>query len=237
MTRNLKVLVLGLVAALALTAVAASSASAFTKFKATATTTTIKGPQAGTAKFTTNPGVIECSGGTFRGMVAAGTEPETVETSDSAETTGPEANGKGLSYTGCKFLGFIGVEVKNNTCQYRFHAATGKVDIVPNSGTCASTGITFSAIGCNVKVLPIAANQGLSGVTFSNSGSGAGASVNVQPNPVTGISYTASGCPSGNGSFANGVYGDGSVVGSSGVLVGGTTNTTSTMVPAGASIV
>jgi hypothetical protein len=170
-------------------------------------------------------------------MVVSGSEPETIETSNSSETTGPEANGSGIEFSGCKFLGSIGAAVATNTCQFRFHAATGKVDIVPNSGTCASTGITFEAIGCKVKLLPIAANQGLSGVTFSNSGSGSGASVNVQPNPISGISYTASGCPSGNGSFANGVFSDSGVAGGSSNLLGGTTNTTSTMVPAGLSIV
>ncbi len=234
MTRNLKVLVLGLVAALALTAVAASSASAFTKFKADTGTTSFKGSQAGTAKFVTNAGTIECTGGTFRGMVTSGSETETVETSDSTAAAGEtEAGKKGIEYSGCTFFIF-GVSVKNNGCQYKFHASSGQVDIVSGGGTCSTEGITFEGLGCKVHVRP---QTGLSGVTYTNSGSGTGKSVTVHPNPVTGITYTAEGCPSGNGTASNGTYGDGSVSGSSSVLVGGTTNTTNAMAASGVSIV
>jgi hypothetical protein len=241
MTRILKVLVLGLVAALPLTAVAASSASAFTKFKADTGTTAVKGPQKGTAKFVFNPGTIECASGTFRGMVTSGAVSATIETGDSTAAAGEaEAGKKGIEWSNCTFLGIIGRSWSNNTCQLRFHAETGKVDIVPNSGTCASTGITFETIGCKIHLFPIPANQGLSGFTFTNSGTGTGKSVTVAPNAstgVVGITYTAEGCPFGNGiEIPNGEYSDSSVAGSSSVLIGGTTNTTNTMTASGISI-
>ncbi len=238
MTRNLKVLVLGLVAALALTAVAASSASAFTKFKADTGTTSFKGSQAGTAKFVTNAGTIECTGGTFRGMVTSGAETTTVETGESSAAAGETEFGKkGIEWSGCTFFIF-GVSIPSNGCQFRFHAptggTTGLVDVVNGGGTCATEGITFAALGCKLHIRP---QTGLSSVTYSNSGSGTGKSVKVEPNPVTGITYTAEGCPAGNGTASNGTYGDGSVSGSSSVLIGGTTNTTNSMAASGISMV
>jgi hypothetical protein len=141
MTRNLKVLVLALVAVLATTAVAASSASAFTKFKADTGTTAFKGPQKGTAKLVTNAGTIECTSTIFRGMVTSGAETETVETSDSTAAAGEtEAGKKGIEFSGCKFLTIINVALPTNGCQFRFHAATGKVDIVPTQGPALRTG-------------------------------------------------------------------------------------------------
>ncbi len=238
MTRNLKVLVLGLVAALALTAVAASSASAFTKFKADTGTTSFKGSVAGTFKTITNAGTIECTSGTFRGMVTSGSEPATIETSDSTAAAGEtEAGKKGFEASGCTFFIF-GVQIRNNGCQFRFHAptggTTGLVDIVNGGGACSTEGLTFEALGCKLHFRPQA---GLSSVTYSNSGSGTGKSVKVQPNPISGITYTAEGCPSGNGTASNGVHGDSAVSGSSSFLLGGTTNTTNSMAVSGLSMV
>jgi hypothetical protein len=243
MARNLKILVLGLVAVLALTAVAASSASAFTKFKADTGTNSFKGSQAGSAKFVTDPGTIECATGGFRGMVISGSEPETIETSDSTAAAGElEAGKHGLEWSTCKFLGFINLTIANNTCQFRIHASAGKVDIVPNSGECAAKGISFSALGCTVHIFPAngtGRNEGLSSLTFTNIGTGTGKSVKVEPNAiagVAGITYTSEGCPSPTDTTSNGVYSSGSVAGGASVLLGGTTNTTNAMTASGISI-
>jgi hypothetical protein len=229
MTRNLKVLVLGLVAALALAAVGASSASAITQFNSESETTSFSGKQTGTAKFTTDPGSIECTGGTFRGMITK-TVQTNVETSESTATSGPEVGKKGIEYSGCTFLGFVGVTVNNNGCQYNFHT-NGTVDIINGGGSCSTEGITFNGGGCKVHVKP---QTGLSGVTYTNGGSGTTRTITVQPNPVKEITYTAEGCiTGGNGTHSDGVYGDGSTKGSSSVPVGGTTTTNEGMTSKG----
>jgi hypothetical protein len=220
MTRSLKTLGLALVAVLALTAIAASSASAFTTFEAPeAGTEAFKGTQSGTATFNTVNGSITCTGGTFRGMTTTGAHPE-IATSDSNATSGAEVGTKGIEYSGCKFLGIIGVTVHNNSCQYNFHAATGVVDIVPSTGECATEGITFEAAGCKTHVR---SQTGLSGVTYTNTGSGTtGRTVTVTPN-VSGITYQAdTGCPTPTISHT------GTYTGST-VAVGGTTNTNTGM--------
>jgi hypothetical protein len=220
MTRSLKTLGLALVAVLALTAIAASSASAFTTFEAPeAGTEAFKGIQSGTVTFHIENGSITCSGGTFRGMTTTGAHAE-IATSDSNATSGAEVGTKGIEYSGCKFLGIIGFAINNNGCQYNFHAVTGKVDIVPPSGTCASEGITFEAAGCKTH---IKSQTGLTGVTYTNGGSGTGRTMTVTPN-ISGIHYTAdAGCPV-SGTFTNGTY-----TGST-ITFGGTTNTNTGMV-------
>ncbi len=200
MTRNRKLLVLSLVAALALTA--ASSALAFTKIGSETGTSAFKAPRLGLPS--------------------------------SCSTKGrPKAGKRGIEYSGCRWLGFIKRASEHPWVSVRFHALTGTLDVVPNEGTCALSGITFSAFGCTVHIFPVSANQALAGVTYSNTGTGTGQSIKIQPNPVDDIQYTAEGCPSGNGVTSNGVYGDANVAGGSSVLVGGTTNTTNAMTAKG----
>jgi hypothetical protein len=128
------------------------------------------------ANFATTAGTITCT---------TTTGDATIEgTVTSIETTK-------IEYSGCTFLGFIGVKVEMGTCQYKFTFGaedTGTVDITPSPCT-----IKFTAGTCTVSVN----NQnGLSSVTYENM-AGPPKDVTVIPN-VTNIVYsTTSGCPNG----------------------------------------
>jgi hypothetical protein len=211
MIRNLKVLGLAVVAVLALTAVAVSSASA-AEFVAGTGTTSAKGSQTEAAKFKTKNGTIECSSGTFRGMISEGKHT-------TAETSAGEGK-KGIEYSGCKFLGFINVAVNTHECQYRFHS-NGEVDIIAvteGKAECEGSGITFEAAGCKTSV---GTQNGLTTVSYSNTTLEGKEAIKVSPN-VKSISYTASGCPSFNGTTNDGEYTKGSAP------VGGSTGTPGT---------
>jgi hypothetical protein len=190
--RHLKVLGVAMIAAFALTAVAAASAFAAPEFKSEIAEGAITGTQMGSSSFTAGSnGTITCTSGMFRGMITSKSTP-TQATSDEASP----ATGKGIEYGGCKFLGFINVTVNPNGCQYTFHAATpnttaGTADVTPNSGTCASTGITFTAAGCTIQIFP---QTGINNIEYRNIGAGTAREINLIPSS-TNIKYTAgSGC-------------------------------------------
>ena len=166
--------------------VGVASASAFTNFNAETVPVKIKGTQTETAKFTTSAGTISCTNGTFEGE-------QTVTPSPTVTTS--------LSYSGCTFLGFIGVTVKPNECKYTFHAS-GTADVVCPTGK----SIEFEAAGCNVKV---GSQTGLTSIGYANAGTGSGRTVTVSPN-VTNITYTTnSSCPGGAGTKSTGKYENG----------------------------
>jgi hypothetical protein len=200
--RFLKVLGVAMFAALALAAVSVASASAAVEFKAESTGA-ITGTQSGSSSFTAGEnGTITCSGGMFRGMITSTSTP-------TQPTSNESAAAKGIEYTGCKFLGIINVAVNPNECQYTFHAATpgttaGTADVGPNSGTCASTGITFAAAGCTISIFP---QTGINNIKYTNNFTGEGSKRDITLTPSsTNIHYTAgSGCTH-PGAGTNGTY-------------------------------
>ncbi len=206
MNRKFTILGVVLTAAFAFTAIAATSASAFTEWEfPEAGTTAFKGVQTEKLILRTNPGTLECTSHVVRGMVSAPKQP-TIEVSESTATSGEEVGKKGEEYSGCTFIGLIGVAVKPN-CGF-FYKFSGEVDVVPEAGECVTTGLTFEAIGCRVQ---IKAQKGLKSAIFANAGAGSGRTVSITPS-ISGITYTASGCPSGNGTFSNGTYTGGKIV-------------------------
>jgi hypothetical protein len=189
-----RVVALIAVLALAVTAfVGVSSAAAFTQFRSEAAETTLDGEMvegtANPAVFTTDAGAISCTSGTAMATMT-GTSATAIETSL------PGSTGSGISYGGCTFLGFIGVKVEMNKCQYNFHI-NGEVDITPSpSSTCGTPEppIKFTALSCTVSV---ASQPGLKSVTYENMGTKAARDVTIIPN-LTGITYsTSAGCPNG----------------------------------------
>jgi len=187
MTRTLKLIGLLALAMVALTA-AASSAQAV-EFHAEEAPVTITGEQEEAHKFTSRAGTISCNKATFHG------ETEAVTTS--TLTISP-------AYSGCTFLGVVGVPVNMGGCDYVFHAS-GIVDVA--GAECNTKPITFSAAGCTVT---IKSQTGLSKVVYTNLGEGTERDVTVTPE-VTGITYTQTGilCPNGQGTFSDGTYGPG----------------------------
>jgi hypothetical protein len=208
MIRNLTILGLALAAVLAMAGAAAASATA-AEFNAGEGTTSAKGSQTEASKFKTKNGSIECPNGTFRGMLTEGRHT-------SIETSAGEGK-QGIEYSGCKFLGFVGFAINFHECQYRFHA-NGEVDIVATGegkAECESRGITYEAAGCKTSIPP---QNGAGTASYSNTVLEGKEAIIVQPN-LTSITYTASGCPSFNGTASDGEYTKGKV------LVGGSTGT------------
>jgi hypothetical protein len=191
-----------MIAALALAAVSVASASAAVEFKAESTGA-FTGTASGSSSITTGPnGTITCTT-MLRGMITSTSSP-TLSTSDE---TAP-GTGAGIEYIGCKFLG-LSAAVATHGCQLTFHAATpnttgGTEDIGPNSGTCASTGITFSAAGCTISTFP---QTGINNIEYKNNFTGEGSKRDITILPsATNIHYTAgSGCI-GPGAGTNGTY-------------------------------
>lgn len=197
MSRNLKTL---LVAAMAVSAMAVFWASAaqaepateFTNPEGEVTTLTTTPDGSGTTAhqvFDTPAGSITCNSVSLHGE---------------AEGTSSEEQTMAISsYNDCKFLGFIGVVVKPNGCDYLFEiGAPGAVHVECPEGA----EITFEAVGCKVRV-PDQDPEG--GVTFHNVNGGT--EITASPN-VTNIKGTAEGCPFGNGAFTNGQYTTGNTI-------------------------
>jgi hypothetical protein len=184
MTRNLKVMGLAVVAALALTAVVASAASA-AEFHSSTTNTKITGAQTTTHQFVTDPGTVTCKKATFSGEQAAKTAASITITP---------------SYTECTLatiFGNIAVTVNFNGCDYTFDA-TGLVHIECPAGK----NVVVSGPGCTVTVPAQTVNK----VSYSNTGV-AGArdiDVNAEASKIK-YSYTGFTCGSGSGT-ENGTY-------------------------------
>lgn len=180
MSRNLKVLGLCLMAALAMSAVASSTASAW--FKSTSHHTIFSGSQVGTNTFATTAGTIHCAVATFAGT-STSTESEEVE----VEPT----------YENCTSTPFGGATVHMNGCKYQI-TTNGQAHII-----CTGTNkIVVTAPFCTITIYP----QTLEGLTFENTGSGSTEEVDATAN-VSGIHYTqTAGCTHGAGTFSNGHY-------------------------------
>jgi hypothetical protein len=222
---KLRMVALGLVVAVTLAGTTDSSASAFTKFNSELGATSFKGTQTtAMSNFFFYSGPFQCKSGTLRGMESA-LEKAEWETVDSWALAGPELAKHGIEFSECTYFGgSIPATFANHDCQFRFHA-TGLIDIVNGGGTCSTEGLTFTGAGCTVHIRP---QTGLSGISFSNGGSGVSRTVTIDMNPVVGIIYTGEGCPSGgNGTFVNGSFRNASF------MIGGTTNTESTMTARG----
>lgn len=175
MSRNLKVLGLTLVAALAMSAVVASAASATAfNFKAEKVPTLLTGKQhAGNDVFVTDAGKVECNEATYVG------EQKTTPTTEVTVTP---------TYTGCTAFGFVNVPIDVNGCSYKFTAKTieagnfeGEVDILCPAGK----SIEVTAPGCTVTV---GAQNNLKKITYTNLGAGATREVTVDV-AATGIKY------------------------------------------------
>jgi hypothetical protein len=202
MTRNLKVLGLALVAALAMSALAASAASATYSFGAPNAPTDGTGSQIGTNIFTTGAGTVECTSATFSGT--QGSE------SSSDVTISPH-------YTGCTAFTIVGTHVKMNGCTYTFTTPTvdlGGGEFTGESPHVICTGenqIEITPTGffgsiCTVKIPGQTPTSGH--VIYKNEGEGTTRVVKVTAT-VGGIHFTSSGGICGS-SGTNGSY-EGSV--------------------------
>jgi hypothetical protein len=192
MTRNLKAL--GAVfAALLATAAMAASASAAVEFHSEKEHTILTGTQEGTNSFTVNAGTTHCTSAKFEGTQQA-------KTATSIDIT--------PLYTGCKLTAFGGeslnATVDHNGCTYRFTSDDKVQHLICPTGK----SIQVTAPFCTVTVSP----QTFEGVTFKTVNKGSTTSeITVEAN-VNGLAYTQSAfCPTGGGTFANGVY-DGDVI-------------------------
>jgi len=195
MNRNLKVLGLALVAALAMTALVASAAQANNegKFTATSYPGTLHGEDTGTHVFTAAGGTVNCTNATFTGSFTEASKTQTIT---------PE-------YSGCTAFGFIGATVTMNGCDYLFHltgtgaggAYNSTVDLVCPAGK----EITIDAGPC---MISLPGQTGLPGSTFTNSG-GTPSDVTNHAN-VTGITGVLKKenalCFFTAGHFTNGTY-------------------------------
>lgn len=159
MSRNLKVLGLALVAALALTALVGSTAQANEngKFTAASYTSTGSGIDTGTHEFTAAGGSVKCSHATFSGTSSAASTTQTITP----------------VYEECTAFGFVGATVTMNGCDYLFHLTgtgaggsyNGNVDLVcPENKE-----VTIDAGPCTIH---IPGQTGLGPVSFTNGTSG-----------------------------------------------------------------
>jgi hypothetical protein len=181
MIRNLKVLGLAVVAALALTAVIASAAQATAKFTVGASSGTIKSTQTTEQVFTTSAGTVRCTTANQEGSYTA------------ASFTSLEVS---ATYSGCKAFGFLSATVAMNGCKYNFASQANETTLANVDIVCpAGKDITVTTTGCVVHVEP---QTGLQHVTFQNGGGSPADDVNATAT-ITGVKYTAtSGCPGGD---------------------------------------
>lgn len=137
-------------------------------------------------------GTLSCNTATFTGTVFLGAPSTTFEVNS--------------SYSGCKFLGVVGIAVNMNGCKYKFNeptgvepSFTGSVDVVCPTGK----EISFTAGTCTVTIPPQAARKT---VGYTDETNGVEEWITVAAN-VTGMEYTASAlCPNEPGTHTNGVY-------------------------------
>lgn len=203
MTRNLKILGLAVVAALALSAVVASGASAKHHFAAPNAPTDGTGSQTTQNIFTTSGGEVKCNTATFSGTQGA------IRSSSVSVTP---------AYSGCTAFGFATTHVKMNGCTYEFTTPTvnlggGQFTGEPPHVRCpagAQIEITPTFFGsvCTVKVPPQTPTSGH--VLYQNQGVDATRDVLVTSG-VTGIHYTVQpggtlcGASGTNGSYTGSV--------------------------------
>jgi hypothetical protein len=189
---SIRMLGIALIAAFAMSAVAASAASA-AEFQAAEYPAKVNATNVGAHTFKAGAiGTISCNNATFTGT-------EFLAGPSTSLTVTP-------AYSGCTFLGVVGVVVHTNGCTYRFNepvgtrpSFTGSVDVLCPTGNA----ITFTAGTCTVSV---PAQTGLETVEYTDVTSGGSESVTVAAG-VSGIAYTGSVlCPNEPGTHANGEY-------------------------------
>lgn len=202
--RKLLALAVG-VGLLAVMAVGASSASAEGPgiFECEQYTCFSEGTNTNTHEFTTNSGTVKCTTATFTDELTAA-------------STWVKAQ---AVYSNCKFkIGMVEPEATVNmgSCEYEFHAGEhisatehrGTVDVINKPGeNCAASPITITAGTC---VVTVSSQTGRGPIKYVNEGAGATRHVivtsEIQGEAANRITYTASGCPAGNGTFSNGEY-------------------------------
>jgi len=191
MIRNVKILGLLVVAAMAMSAMVASAASAV-EFHSDSTNTWLTNTTTtGTShKFDAAGNNITCTTASFKSTQEAKTT-----SSIKAEAT----------YANCTFFG-VAVTVSMGNCAYEFKA-NGEVAVVDRTGlNCDSAKITFKGTflgaSCHVE---IGEQTGLKTATYDGASTAVG-TVTVTP-AVTGITYTATGGLCGEtGTKTNGNY-------------------------------
>jgi hypothetical protein len=203
--RNLRVLGIVLVAALAIAAVAAQSA--FASYHSEVDTTNIKGQQNGENVLTTDVGNVQCTsanfGGSVKGATKLGVKDFTAATLDIDGTYG-KATGIGKCV-----LGAQAVEISTLGCTYEFPTAVSKVASKVQIGCVGGKNIVIKdTAGLKCEVLLGTQTTGGS-VSFSNLGSGAEREVQAT-SAMSGITYSwTAGCPNAKGKAGkntNGTY-------------------------------
>jgi hypothetical protein len=183
MIRNLKFLGLALVAVMAMSAMIASAASAADLFTSEKVNTTLTGSQekhleGGVEKFdrfTTDGGIVECTGATYKGTQAA--------TTASTVTVTP-------TYSGCTFTG-LAATIKTNECTYVFSligaTTTGEVEIKCPTGKEITVEVGPESTRRCIIHVPA---QKLGGITYTNIGAGTTREVTVAVNTGTTLKYS-----------------------------------------------
>jgi hypothetical protein len=177
--RNLRILGLAFVAALALSAMAA--ASAFATYDSEVATTTLSGSQTTTNVFTTNKGTVKCEVANFSGT-QSGTEKSAGIFTSATIKVHP-------TYEKCKAFG-LNATVTTTGCDYEFATAVSKAATVKILCEAGKEIIVNGGLGtCVVKVK----GQSPGGtVSFTNEGAEKTRSILVTSG-VTGIAYASSG--------------------------------------------
>ncbi len=192
MIRNIKVLGIAVVAAMALSAVVASAAMAVPQFTASTYPAQVTGESAvGAEKFKTEGGTVECKSHFLSASLGA---------ANSTLTVTPK-------YTECKAFGFLSATVNPEGCTYVFHAtelvSAGVYKHHVNVICPAGQSIKVVASTCKAEIKE---QTGLTSVKTTNSGT----SVVVNPE-VKSIKYTVTEdgflCPfGGTGNKTDGEY-------------------------------
>lgn len=178
---------IALVLAAVLSALLMPATSLAAGFATDSVPSTVKGENTKPFEFVSNAGTLNCNKALANG-------PMSLKVVTSL-TLAP-------SFSECTFLGLFGVTVNPGACETRWNVSsgppvTGTIDIVPPG--CA--GIVISAAGCTVTIPP---QSGLATITYVVS-SGPPDTITSTVN-VSGVTYTSTaGCPSGSGTFTNGV--------------------------------
>jgi|GEM_PF-2754870 len=203
MIRNLKAFGLALFALMAVSALVASAAQAQTqRFRSEAVNTTLTVTQDGTEGTETAHQIFNAAGGQ---ITCAGLHGEASSTAQVVTTIQVE----NITYTNCKFLGFINVVVEMHSCDFQFTShdeVSGQknVKVVQKTNatkTCNEDPIQYKASTCTVKVgeQPELTTAGYHSINNQQE-------VTIEAH-VHEIQYTANaGCPSGSGQFSNGTY-------------------------------
>lgn len=205
MTRNLKVLGLGLIAAFAMAAMAASAAHAIearftcgtnTKQECTIQATHLPGVEIPPGVFKTHAGNVECEE-----FNAVSTVKDGLELSELTLTE--------LKYAECELGGLFATVVVSKGCHYTLFpgetillSATGSVDVSATPEGCV---IRIIAGACEVTVK---SQTGKKSITYTNVNTFSIEEITAHANIEKIIYTTSASCPGGAGSFLDGKYED-----------------------------